>query len=173
MKAPWLALCLLALPVVPALAAKPAAKATPVAGEQGLPLTPAQLQSGMQRFIQEEADCRSVSFEKVRIQKNGAMIRQKLERDGADIDTAMDVSKAGKVANLRLQADTKDPAHLTVMLCATYAAMRSLQPALERPELARQAALELWQQAQQGTVTKTFHGQSFRAQMSPFEVNAF
>lgn len=168
MKAPWLALCLLALPALSAFAAKP----TP-ATEQGLPLTPAQLQAGMKRFIQEEADCRSVSFEKVRTQKKGTMIRQKLERDGANIDTAIELSKAGKVANLRLQADTKDPAHLTVMLCATYAAMRSLQPALERPELARQAALDLWQQAQQGTVTKTFHGQSFRAQMSPFEVNAF
>lgn len=169
-----LLLCLLATPALAVHAASKAdPKAKPAAEGTGLSVTPKALQAGMQSFIKEEADCRSVTFGSVRTLKNGAQLRQKLQREDAEVDMALDVSKAGKVSNLRFAADTKDPAHLTVMLCATYAAMRTLQPMLENRDIARQAALQLWQDAQQKTVTKEFYNERFRAQMAPFELNAF
>ncbi|MBA1243343.1 hypothetical protein [Pseudomonas japonica] len=163
--------CLVSLAVLSTQAAtKAPAKTAP--GE-GLELTAPALLAGIKQHLPEEQDCRTVTFQKPRTFKNGAVIKQKLERDGAEIDMTFDIAKSGKLANARFAADTKDPAHLTVMLCATYAAMRTLQPTMERSELARQAALELWQQAQQQTITKTFAGERFRAQMAPFEVNVF
>ena len=174
MIARMLLLCLLATPAFSAQAA-PKAQATPkpAAPEKGLQITPKALQAGMQAFIREEQDCRSVTFAGVRTLKKGAVIRQKLQREGAEVDVSLDVSKAGNVTNARFAADTKDPAHLTVMLCATYAVMRTLQPKAVSPEAARQAALELWQQAQQKPTTKTFAPNRFKAQMAPFELNAF
>lgn len=174
MIARMLLLCLLATPAFSAQAA-PKAQATPkpAAPEKGLQITPKALQAGMQAFIREEQDCRSVTFAGVRTLKKGAVIRQKLQREGAEVDVSLDVSKAGNVTNARFAADTKDPAHLTVMLCATYAVMRTLQPKAVSQEAARQAALELWQQAQQKPTTKTFAPNRFKAQMAPFELNAF
>lgn len=172
MVARLLLLCLLAVPLSSVQAAsKTHAKATEPQGR--LNLTPQALQAGVKRFIKEEADCRSVTFESIRTQKKGAVIRQKLAREGAKVDMTLEVTKAGKVSNARFAAPTKDPAHLTVMLCGTYALMRTLQPSPGSPDMARQAALDLWQQAQQKTYTKALGNARFRAQMAPFEVNAF
>lgn len=167
-------LCLLTVPLSSVQAAsKTHAKAKPAEPQSSLNLTPQALQAGVQRFIKEEADCGSVTFESVRTQKKGAVIRQKLEREGAKVDMTLEVAKSGKVSNARFAAPTKDPAHLTVMLCGTYALMRTLQPNPGNPAVARQAALDLWQQAQQKTYTKALGNAKFRAQMAPFEVNAF
>jgi hypothetical protein len=174
MVARLLLLSLLAMsPFTVQAAAKTEAKPKQAAPEKGLKLTPKALQAGMQTYIREEDDCRSVTFGSTRPLKKGAVIRQKLQRQGADVDMSLDISKSGNVSNLRVSADTKDPAHLTVMLCATYAAIRTLQPKAQSPGSARQAALALWQEAQQKPSTKVFQSSRFKAQMTPFELNAF
>jgi hypothetical protein len=174
MVARLLLICLLVAPTFAAQAeTQKETRPKQSAPDNGLGVTSKALQDGLQRFIKEEADCRAVNFEKVRTFKKGTVIRQKLEREGARLDMSLSISKAGTVSSARFAAPTKDPAHLTVMLCATYAAMRTLQPKGQGPEAARKAALELWQGAQQKPLARSFGGQTFKAQMAPFELNAF
>lgn len=160
-------MCLLALPSLPAEAAK---KPDPKP-QASLGITPAALQAGVKKYIQEEADCRAVRFGETKTLKKGARVRQRLERDGAQVDMTLDVSKAGTVSNARFAAPTKDPAHLTVMLCATYAVMRTLQPKGQALDSARTTALNVWQKAQQQKVQVPFASHQFKAQMQPFELN--
>jgi hypothetical protein len=164
-------LCLFALPMLPAQAAKKPEPKPHAAPETSLGITAATLQAGMKKYIQEEADCRSVTFGDTKALKKGARVRQRLQRDGAQVDVTLDVSKAGNVSNARFAAPTKDPAHLTVMLCATYAVMRTLQPKGQALDTARSTALEMWQKAQQQPVQVPFAAHQFRAQMKPFELN--
>ncbi|WP_263262091.1 hypothetical protein [Pseudomonas sp. RIT-PI-S] len=167
-----LLLSVLLLPIHAAEAAKkthPPKHATPT---KALELTPEGLQTGMKKYIQEEADCRSTDFGKI-VPLKGARIRQQLEREGAKVNMVLDVAQSGQLTNIRFAAEVKDQAHLTLMLCATYATMRTLQPTAQPPGTVKSTVLQLWQDAQQKPSAKPFYSSTLKAQMTPFELNVY
>ncbi|UQS91718.1 hypothetical protein M5C90_10810 [Pseudomonas chlororaphis subsp. piscium] len=178
-----LAVCaLLMAQVLPAFAAKeeveyliPEDWATKKPPKQvdGLPLSPKELESGMKKRFKEIPQCSAVSFGTANVVKDGAAVYQTLSQAGAQLDVIIDVNSEGKVGNAKFigAKGAKDDPELQLMMCSTYAVMRTLQPDLETREKAQKNMKHVWVSAQQKPFEMAFYFNKIKTQYVPFEMN--
>lgn len=152
-----------------------AAQAADAQSSTALTLTPKTFQSGMTKYIKEIPQCASAKLAKASLMKDGQVVYQQLKLDGAEVDILLDVNKAGKISNAKFTgpADAKDESQLQLMMCSTYAIMRTLQPEYESPAQAQRNMTHLWKSAASKPFKMAFYFNSIKAQYVPFEMNVF
>lgn len=140
-----------------------------------LELTPKSFQAGMGKYIKEIPQCAAAKLGKGELIKDGKVMYQTLKLGGAAVDILLDVNAKGKIANARFTgpAGAKDDAQLQVMMCSTYAIMRTLQPEYETPGQASKNMTHLWKSAASKPFTKAFYFNTIKAQYVPFEMNVY
>ncbi|AXK52617.1 hypothetical protein [Pseudomonas protegens] len=181
-----LAVCaLLAAQVVPAFAAKDEveylipedwdSKKDEAKPAGGLPLTSKELESGMKKRFKEVPQCSGVAFGKAQAMKNGEVIYQTLSLKGAQLEMFVEINSAGKVGNAKFLGSkgAKDDPELRLMMCSTYAVMRTLQPELESSEAALKSSSRAWTLSKQKPFEMAFYFNKIKTQYVPFEMNVY
>jgi hypothetical protein len=139
----------------------------------GLQLTAKAFQAGMKKYIRDDVDCETAELTSPSVLKEGAVVYQQIDVAGAKLDVFLDIGEKGRISNARFESGTKDQDHLVAMLCATYALMRTIEPKYIKPDAAKRDALHLWQEARAKPFTKAYMSNTFKAQMTPFQVNIY
>ncbi|AZL68800.1 hypothetical protein [Pseudomonas oryziphila] len=145
------------------------------ATETSLDLTPKSFQSGMSKHLKEIPQCADAKLGKGELIKDGTVVYQTLKLNGAGLDIILDVNSKGKISNAKFtgpEGPQNDP-QLRVMMCSTYAVMRTLQPQYETPEQAQRNMSHLWKSAVSKPFTKAFYFNTIKAQSVPFEMNVY
>jgi len=181
---------LLCAQILPALAAKPKAAdddveyLLPPDGEPvdtqakapaGLPLTPKAFRAGIAKYIKEVPQYSAAKLDAGNVLKDGAIVHQALKLNGSEVDILLDVNAAGKISNAKFNGPkgAKDDAQLRLMMCSTYAIMRTLQPDLESPAAAQANMKHSWESAANQPFEKSFYFNKIKTQYVPFEMNVY
>ena len=143
------------------------------AKKAGLALTVKTFQAGMKKNIGDDVDCKTAKLTALSSMKKGAVVYQQIDVSGAKLDVFLDIGPKSQITNARFESSVKDQDHLVAMLCATYGLMRTIEPKYITPAAAKKDALHLWQEAQAKPFTKAFMFNTFKAQMTPFQMNVF
>lgn len=140
-----------------------------------LALTPKSFQVGMLKYIKEIPQCGAARLGKGSPLKGGQVIYQELKMNGVEVDIILDVNSAGKISNAKFTGPrgAKDDAQLRLMMCSTYAIMRTLQPEYEKPAQARENMGYVWTSAETKPFKMAFYSNSIQTQFVPFEMNVF
>lgn len=184
---------ILALALVPLVSAQAAKKATAddeveylipedweskkaePAAPPSLELTPKSFQVGMVKHIKEIPQCVTAKLGQGSPLKDGQVVYQELKMNGAEVDIILDVNPAGKISNAKFTGPNgaKDDAQLQLMMCSTYAIMRTLQPEYEKPAQARKNMGHVWKSAATKPFKMAFYFNNIQTQYVPFEMNVF
>gem|GEM_PF-2324687 len=140
-----------------------------------LELTPKSFQAGMVKHIKEIPQCAAATLGKGSPLKDGRVVYQELKMNGAEVDIILDVNPAGKISNAKFTGPNgaKDNAQLQLMMCSTYAVMRTLQPDLEKPEQAQKNMVHVWKSAATKPFKMAFYFNNIQTQYVPFEMTVF
>ncbi|WP_416739075.1 hypothetical protein ACM1ZW_19640 [Pseudomonas sp. NFX71] len=140
-----------------------------------LELTPKAFQVGMAKHIKEIPQCKAAKLGAGSPIKDGQVVYQELKLDGAEVDIILDVNPAGKISNAKFTGPNgaKDNSQLQLMMCSTYAIMRTLQPEYEKPEQAQRNMSHVWKSAATKPFKMAFYFNSIKTQYVPFEMNVF
>lgn len=140
-----------------------------------LELTPKAFQVGMAKHIKEIPQCKAAKLGAGNPIKDGQVVYQELKLDGAEVDIILDVNPAGKISNAKFTGPNgaKDNSQLQLMMCSTYAIMRTLQPEYEKPEQAQRNMSHVWKSAATKPFKMAFYFNSIKTQYVPFEMNVF
>lgn len=140
-----------------------------------LQLTPKSFQGGIAKYIKEIPQCAAAKLGKGNPIKDGQVVYQELKLNGAEVDIILNVSESGKISNAKFTGPNgaKDDAQLQLMMCSTYAIMRTLQPEYEKPEQAQRNMSHVWKSAATKPFKMAFYFNSIQTQYVPFEMNVF
>lgn len=140
-----------------------------------LELTPKSFEAGIAKYIKEIPQCAAAKLGKGNPIKDGKVVYQELKLNGAEVDIILDVSETGKISNAKFTGPkgAKDDAQLQLMMCSTYAIMRTLQPEYEKPDQARSNMSHVWKSAATKPFKMAFYFNSIQTQYLPFEMNVF
>lgn len=140
-----------------------------------LELTPKSFQAGMAKHIKEIPQCAAAELGKESPLKGGRVLFQELKMNGKKVDIFLDINPAGKLSNAKFIGPdgVKDDAQLRLMMCSTYAVMRTLQPDLETPEEAQKSMTHVWKSAATKPFKMAFYFNNIQTQYLPFEMNVF
>lgn len=143
--------------------------------ESHLELTPKTFQAGMGKHLKEIPQCSTAKLSKGELIKDGKVVYQTLKLGSASVDVILDLSANGKIANAKFTGSqgAKNDAQVQVMMCSTYAVMRTLQPDYETPEQASGNMAHVWKSAASKPFTMAFYFNSIKTQYVPFEMNVF
>ncbi|MBA4287519.1 MAG: hypothetical protein C0439_00840 [Pseudomonas sp.] len=140
-----------------------------------LELTPKTFHAGMAKHLKEMPQCSSATLGKGKLLKDGDLVAQVIKQGSAEVDVILEVAKTGKISNAKFTGPKgpKDDPQLRLMMCSTYAIMRTLQPELESPEAAAKSMNTAWVRAAKEPFKMGFYFSSIRTQFVPFEMNVF
>lgn len=150
-------------------------KKSEVPAESYLELTPKSFQAGMMKHLNEIPQCASAKLSKAEPIKDGKVVYHSIKLNDASVDVLLDVNGKGKISNAKFtgpQSAKSDP-QLAVMLCSTYAIMRTLQPKYETPQQARSNMNHVWKSAATKPFKMAFYFNNIKTQFVPFEMNVF
>ena len=92
----------------------------------------------MKKRFKEVPQCSDVAFGKAQAVKNSEVIYQTLSLKGGQLEMFVEINSSGKVGKVKflgIKGAKNDP-ELRLMMCSTYAVMRTLQPDLESSDVA-------------------------------------
>jgi hypothetical protein len=140
-----------------------------------LELTPKSFAAGIAKYVKEVPECAAAKLGKGNPMKDGQVVYQELKLKGAEVDIFLDVSQSGKISNAKFTGPkgVKDDAQVLLMMCSTYAIMRTLQPEYEKPEQAQSNMSHVWKSAATKPFKMAFYFNSIQTQYVPFEMNVF
>ena len=140
-----------------------------------LELTPKSFQVGMAKHIKEIPQCKAAKLGSGKPIKDGQVVYQELKLNGAEVDIVLSVNPTGKISNAKFTGPNgaKDNAQLELMMCSTYAIMRTLQPEYEKPEMAQRNMSHVWKSAATKPFKMAFYFNSIQTQYVPYEMNVF
>ena len=142
---------------------------------EALELTPKSFGTGIAKYIKEIPQCAAAKLGKGNPIKDGKIVYQELKLNGVEVDIILDVNEAGKISNAKFTGPkgAKDNAQLQLMMCSTYAIMRTLQPKYEKPDQAQSNMSHVWKSAATKPFKMAFYFNSIQTQYVPFEMNVF
>ncbi|WJM94950.1 hypothetical protein QEP73_15320 [Pseudomonas defluvii] len=143
--------------------------------ESYLELTPKSFQAGMKKHLKEIPQCASAKLSNAEPIKDGKVVYHTIKLNNAAVDVLLDVNGKGKISNAKFTGpeSAKNDPQLAVMMCSTYAIMRTLQPEYEKPQQAQKNMKHVWQSAASKPFRMAFYYNNIKTQFVPFEMNVF
>ncbi|UCZ84907.1 hypothetical protein LGQ10_00865 [Pseudomonas sp. L5B5] len=126
----------------------------------------------MKKRFKEVPQCSDAAFGKAQAVKNGEVIYQTLSLKGGQLEMFVEINSAGKVGKVKflgIKGAKNDP-ELRLMMCSTYAVMRTLQPDLESSDVALKKSSRAWTLSKQKPFEMAFYFNKVKTQYVPFEM---
>jgi hypothetical protein len=126
----------------------------------------------MTKHLAEMPDCADAKLDAPNPMRDGSIVLHELKSDDASVDIMLQVDQTGKLSEAKFtgpESPKNDP-QLQLMMCATYAIMRTLQPQYETPAQASKNVAHVWKSAANKPFKMAFYFNTIDTRLLPFEM---